>query len=95
MNRKIIYYLVGITIIGLLAWPKIFPKNSEQNSPNAKALKANPIKVNVVVAQKQNIASTIQAIGNVMADEEVELHAETQGKITQIYLSICILAISY
>jgi membrane fusion protein (multidrug efflux system) len=87
MNRKIIYYLVGITIIGLLAWPKIFPKNSEQNSPNAKALKANPIKVNVVVAQKQNIASTIQAIGNVMADEEVELHAETQGKITQIYFT--------
>lgn len=87
MNRRIIYYLIVVVIIGLLAWPKIFPKNANTNNPNGTASKPNPIKVKVVVAQKQNIATTIQAIGNVMADEEVELKAETQGKITQIYFT--------
>lgn len=86
MTRKqIITYSIIITVITLLAWPKIFNKKEELNNVVSKQQKAAPpIKVSYIIAQKQSVASTIQAIGSIMADEEVELHAEAQGRIVKI-----------
>lgn len=86
MNKKqLITYSVIAAVVALLAYPKIFPK-TEAGATGTKGGKpaAAPVKVSVVVAQKQSVSSSIQAIGNIMADEEVELHAETQGRITKI-----------
>jgi membrane fusion protein (multidrug efflux system) len=86
MTRKqIITYSIIITVITLLAWPKIFNKKEELNNVALKQQKAAPpIKVSYIIAQKQSVASTILAIGSIMADEEVELHAEAQGRIVKI-----------
>ncbi len=84
-KKQIITYSIIIVAVTLLAWPKIFNKKEEANNSAAKQQKAAPpIKVSIIVVQKQNVASSIQAIGNIMADEEVELHAETQGRVVKI-----------
>jgi len=86
MTRKqIITYSIIIIVITLLAWSKIFNKKEELNNAASKQQKAAPpIAVSYIIAQKQSVASTIQAIGSIMADEEVELHAEAQGRIVKI-----------
>ena len=84
-KKQTITYSVIILVIALLAWPKIFNKKEDSNNAAAKQQKAAPpIKVSYIIAQKQSVASNIQAIGNIMADEEVELHAEAQGRIVKI-----------
>ena len=84
-KKQVITYSVIILVIALLAWPKIFNKKEESNNAAAKQQKAAPpVKVSFVIAQKQSVGSNIQAIGNIMADEEVELHAEAQGRIVKI-----------
>ncbi|MFZ4796103.1 MAG: efflux RND transporter periplasmic adaptor subunit [Bacteroidia bacterium] len=84
-KKQIITYSVIILVIALLAWPKIFNKKEESNNAAAKQQKtAPPVKVSYVIAQKQSVANTIQAIGNIIADEEVELHAEAQGRVVKI-----------
>lgn len=84
-KKQIITYSVILLVIALLAWPKIFNKKVDTNNAAAKQQKtAPPVKVSFVVAQKQSVSNTIQAIGNIMADEEVELHAETQGRVVKI-----------
>ena len=84
-KKQVITYSVIILVIALLAWPKIFNKKEESNNAAAKQQKAAPpVKVSFVIAQKQSVGSNIQAIGNIMADEEVELRAEAQGRIVKI-----------
>ena len=45
-----------------------------------------PAVVDVIVAQKQKISSTIEANGSIIANEFVELHTEVSGRV--IYLNI-------
>jgi membrane fusion protein (multidrug efflux system) len=84
-KKQIITYSVIIAIVALLAYPKIFPKTEAVDSGVKGGKPAGAlIKVSIVIAQKQSVSNSVQAIGNIMADEEVELHAETQGRITKI-----------
>ena len=85
MNIKKILKIVAIIIvIALLAWPKLMPtKNDKSISSQAKAKKM-PTKVSIYVAQKQDLENNLHISGSIIAQDEVELHSEAQGRVTKI-----------
>ncbi len=84
-RRNIITILILTVIIGLLAWPKIFPAADEKNAPAQGGKKNMPVKVTVFVAGKKQAGKKLEVSGSVLAGEEVELKSETQGRIVKIY----------
>lgn len=83
MNKKnIIYIVLGIVILALLAWPKLKPKQGAQTPATAK--KGGSTKVKTITVTPQTSERTIETTGNILADEEVVLYPETQGRIVQI-----------
>ncbi|MCX6187966.1 MAG: efflux RND transporter periplasmic adaptor subunit [Bacteroidetes bacterium] len=85
MNIKKILKIVAIIIvIALLAWPKLMPtKNDKSIASQAKAKKM-PTKVSIYVAQKQDLENNLHISGSIIAQDEVELHSEAQGRVTKI-----------
>jgi membrane fusion protein (multidrug efflux system) len=81
-KKSIIYTLIGIAILALLAWPKLKPNPAAQAAAGAK--KGGPTPVKVVKVEPQTSYKTIETTGNILANEEVILYPETQGRITSI-----------
>jgi membrane fusion protein (multidrug efflux system) len=80
-KKNIIYIVLGVVVLALLAWPKLKPKQGAQ-APAAK--KGGPTKVKTITVKPQASERTIETTGNILADEEVVLYPETQGRIVQI-----------
>ncbi len=81
-KKDIIYIIFGVVILGLLAWPKLKPNQNVQ-APNA-SKKNIPTKVNTLLVEQMASERKIETTGNIMADEEVVLYPETQGRIVKI-----------
>ncbi len=85
-KNQIIWTIVIVVIIGLLAIPKLMPKQGDvKPTSNGKPSgPPPPAKVGVYVVKKLEQKNTIQSVGNIMAEDEVELRSETQGKVVHI-----------
>lgn len=89
MNNKRVKLLlrigIPIVIVGGLAIYKMnyYPTVGQQERSNKKGDKSIP--VNAYIVKAQGLSSNIQAVGTLMPNEEVDLVAETTGKVIGIY----------
>ena len=89
MNNKSVKLLlkigIPIVIVGGLAIYKMnyYPTVGQQERSNKKGDKSIP--VNAYVVKAQGLSNNIQAVGTLMPNEEVDLVAETSGKVVGIY----------
>ena len=81
-KKNIIYIVFGVAILGLLARPQLKP-NTNTQAPSA-SKKNMPTKVKTLLIEPQASERRIETTGNIMADEEVVLYPETQGRIVKI-----------
>jgi membrane fusion protein, multidrug efflux system len=85
---KAIWFFIGIVLLigGVVLYNKVLhPKEAGQKGPGGKP--AGPMSVNAFVAQPRTLENTLVASGTLLAYEEVELHPEVSGRITQLNLS--------
>lgn len=80
--KKIIIYLILIVVIVLLGWNKY--SRSQKSSEQAGPPKNMPVMVSTYTVATQTTSHQISSTGNILAEEEVVLYPETQGRITQI-----------
>ena len=86
-KKKIIYIGVPVlVVVGYLAYILFFAKSSEAKT----VLKANksgnaPISAQVFVVNASPFSNGIQAVGTLLANEEVDIISEISGKIVGIY----------
>jgi membrane fusion protein (multidrug efflux system) len=92
-----VWATIGITAIGALAIPKLWPlmgatpvksadaaaKPGEKPKAAPKS-EARPLKVSTITVQQSQFAETITSTGSVRAEEAVELQAEINGKVVAI-----------
>ncbi|MES2655103.1 MAG: efflux RND transporter periplasmic adaptor subunit [Bacteroidota bacterium] len=84
-KRQIIWTIVIIAIIALLTLFKISSSKSAQTANNGKKKgPAAPVSVGIYVVKKSVLNNSIQTVGNILANEEVDLKSETQGKVVKI-----------
>lgn len=81
-KKNIIYIVLGVAVLALLAWPKLKPKQGAQAPATAK--KGGPVKVKTIIVAPQASERTIETTGNILANEEVVLYPETQGRVVKI-----------
>lgn len=81
-KKNIIYIVLGVAVLALLAWPKLKPKQGGQAPAAAK--KGGPVKVKTIIVAPQASERTIETTGNILANEEVVLYPETQGRVVKI-----------
>jgi membrane fusion protein (multidrug efflux system) len=81
-KKNIIYIILGVLVLALLAWPKLKPKQGTQALNTAK--KGAPVKVKTITVATQASERTIETTGNILANEEVVLYSETQGRVVKI-----------
>lgn len=82
MKKIIINTIILIVIVGLLALIK-YKRNSQQVTPSGPP-KNMPVQVSTYTVTAQSTSRNISSTGNILAEEEVILYPETQGRITQI-----------
>ena len=91
--RTVLWVVVSLAVIAVLAIPKITPlfhaKASERSAAGpSKGGKAGgskaPLKVSVFTVRPAKLSETVSATGSLLADEGVELQAETNGKVVSI-----------
>lgn len=85
---KAIWFFVGIVLVigGVVVYNKVLhPKETGQKGPGGKP--TGPMAVNGFVAQPRTLDNTLVASGSLLAYEEVELHPEVSGRITQLNLT--------
>lgn len=91
--RTLTWVVVGLSVVAALAIPKITPlfhaKASERSAgAPPKGGKAGgskgPLKVSVFTVRPAKLSETVSATGSLLADEGVELQAETNGKVVSI-----------
>lgn len=85
-KKRVIWTVVIIVAVGLLLAPKFWPKQNEVKSGKPSGAFA-PVNVGVYIVKKEQQQNTIQAVGNIMAEDEVELKSETQGRIVKLNFS--------
>lgn len=81
-KKNIIYIVLGVAVLALLAWPKLKPKQGAQAPAAAK--KGGPVKVKTIIVAPQASERIIETTGNILANEEVVLYPETQGRVVKI-----------
>lgn len=84
---KFTWFILAIVLLvaGVIIYNKVLhPK--EEVATAAKGGPPNEISVSGFVAQPQNLESGIVASGTLLANEEIELHPETSGKIIELNL---------
>ena len=85
---KFTWFIVAIVVLvaGIIVYNKVIhPK--ESTAPASKGGPPKEISVSGFVVQPKNLDNGIVASGTLLANEEVELHPEASGKITQLNLS--------
>jgi membrane fusion protein (multidrug efflux system) len=93
--RRILWPLAILSIVAAIAWPKLAPvllastaKGSEAVAPTSvakpPASSRAPLRVSAFTVQSTKFAETVTATGSLLAEEGVELQAETNGKVVSI-----------
>ena len=85
---KFAWFIVAIVVLvaGIIVYNKILhPK--EEAMPSAKGGAPKDISVSGFVVKPKNLENGILASGTLLANEEVELHADVSGKITELNLN--------
>ena len=85
---KFTWFIVAIVVLvaGIVVYNKVLhPK--ENTAPASKSGAPKDISVSGFVVQPKNLDNGIVASGTLLANEEVELHPEASGKITQLNLN--------
>jgi membrane fusion protein (multidrug efflux system) len=86
MNKRsltIIVTVIAFLLLLMYLKPKPTGTSEGQKKPGGKP-NAQPTLVAVMVVQPQTLNNTIQVAGSVLANEEVELRPESNGKVIQI-----------
>lgn len=79
--------IVIVLVVGVLLAIKFifFPsESSEQDTKGGKSGGGGPSNVTAMVLQSEKLSNEVYASGTIMANEEVQLHPELSGKITQL-----------
>lgn len=74
--------IIVAVVIGLI-WLKPSSKGSEKANASSGA-KTQPILVNGYIVKAEDLKNVINITGNIMANQDVELHSEASGKVTDI-----------
>lgn len=91
--RTSIWAVVSLSVIAAVAVPKVTPLFSAKAAERTSATPANsgkpaaskaPLRVAVFTVQSSKLAETVSATGTLLAEEGVELQAETNGKVVAI-----------
>lgn len=84
-KKRIIWIIIIIAALLLLALPKLLKKEEGKGPvPGKPGGPAPAVKVSVYVVKKQDLVNTIQAVGNIIAEDEVELRSEAMGRVVKI-----------
>lgn len=82
--KRILYFIIGIVIIGLIIYPKL-PEGSKSNaSPVSDSNNNELFTVDGIVVTPTMLNNTIRITGTIQADETVDLNSEVSGKIEDI-----------
>lgn len=87
--KRILTVVVLLSVLGLLAWPKVkplfsSPSGGEANSGSNRG--NSTLQVEAVELEYETIEDRIYTSGNIRANEVVELSSESSGLITEILL---------
>lgn len=84
LMKKSIFTLSALAIVALLIVIKVFVIDKDKKSIQAPPSKQPPALVTVTVVKPASVSNTIVITGDVIANEEVELRPEANGKIVKI-----------
>ena len=83
-NTKTILILIAVAVvIILLAIPKLKSPEDTKNTPQQKS--AGPLPVKAHITKYEVLDNKVLTTGTILANEEVDLKSEVNGKITKIY----------
>lgn len=83
--KKIVTITIVILVLGLLAYPKLKPILSSPSEENSSDNSRELLQVEAVEMGSESIDDQIYSSGSILADESVQLSAETSGIVTQIH----------
>lgn len=89
--KRVMWTLVVFAIIGVIAAPKVLPllgkaapTKADAKGPGDRAKGPPPMRVSTIVLKPEPFTETVNSTGTLLAEEGVELQAETNGKIVAI-----------
>lgn len=83
--RYSLWVCVALLVITAVAAPKIMPAHVQETSTDSKRASGRPpVRVSVITVSPTPFAETLTSTGTLLAEESVELQAETNGKIVEI-----------
>lgn len=84
MKRGILTIGIVVVVIGLITWVLINNKKENEARTAIVADDSGAIVVKTAVAEKQSLALNFSANGNFAAKQDLDLLAETNGRVTQL-----------
>jgi len=83
-TRTIVVIAAAVVVLVAFILPRIIARGDNPTMVRRGQNKTMPLLVSGQVVQPQLFKNIVQATGSLMANEEVELHSEVAGKVTQI-----------
>lgn len=85
--KKIVMISLPLLFIGGLVAYRYWPDNADQpeENPMPGKAKSSTLNVQACIAKEQKLVSSIPAVGTLLPNEEVDLTAESAGKVVGIY----------
>ncbi len=84
LTKRVLLGCALLAAIAALAYPKIDFGSESGAQAAASSSRGEPLPVNAYVVKESQLVDRVVATGTLRANEEVDLAAETSGKITQI-----------
>lgn len=84
MKSSVLRWIIILAVLAVLAIPR-FLKKDKGGAPKGPGGPQGPIPVEGLRVQARTIGNNIRASGTLLANEEVELQCETNGKVVSIY----------
>jgi membrane fusion protein (multidrug efflux system) len=85
MKNKLWRWLLIISVLLVLLVPKFFGKKEGSAAGNGKPGMQGPLPVQGMLIKSSALNNVVKTSGTLLADEQVELQAETNGKIVGLY----------
>lgn len=89
MIRRAAWIVIGLAVLAGIAWPKLGPLWPKAKAPSAEAgahgkERGDALEVTTFIVEPRPFVETITSTGTLLAEEGVELQAETNGKVVGI-----------
>lgn len=81
-NKKVLFWGIIIVVIVALAIPKLYNTKPEPGRQGGGG--GQPIRITTHTAVAKQVSNSLQAVGTLLADEEVQLMPEIQGRVVQV-----------